>query len=91
MTKDALMRKNRKLEQECMFYRRSNEYYTSHAQRLREDITEKDAKIEKLKEGIKWRDDGIEELEDEIDKFGIPTGPVVPPGIFAPPPKSGRD
>ena len=33
----------------------------------------------------------LSELEDEIDKFGIPTGPVVPPGIFAPPPKSGRD
>ena len=33
----------------------------------------------------------LSDLEDEIDKFGIPEGPVVPPGIFAPPPKSGRD
>ena len=33
----------------------------------------------------------LSELEEDIDKFGIPSGPVVPPGIFAPPPKNGRD
>jgi hypothetical protein len=33
----------------------------------------------------------LSDLEDQIDKFGIPTGPVVPPGIFAPPPKPGQN
>jgi hypothetical protein len=33
----------------------------------------------------------LNELEDEIDRFAIPTGPVVPPGIFAPPSKPGQN
>ena len=35
---------------------------------LLEQDDKKNKEIEKLKEGIKWRDDGIKDLEDEIDK-----------------------
>lgn len=35
---------------------------------LENEIYKKNEMIEKLKEGIKWRDDGIKDLEDEIDK-----------------------
>ena len=35
-------------------------------------------------------DDLFNDLEKEIDSYGSNDGPVVPPGIFAPPPKPGN-
>ena len=35
-------------------------------------------------------DDLFNDLEKEIESYGSSDGPVVPPGIFAPPPKPGQ-
>ena len=35
-------------------------------------------------------DDLFDDLEKEIESYGSSDGPVVPPGIFAPPPKPGQ-
>ena len=48
MTKNELMLKNRKLEQNLCIKEREVEYYENHARNLKEEVEKKDAEIKSL-------------------------------------------